>query len=59
MKYIIAARYNERGEQVADGEAMTLDCQAARDILFRLNRKTVDCNGYQREAEEDSRADWK
>lgn len=42
MNYIIAARYNGRGELVLEGEDMQLDCQAARDILVRLNRMAYD-----------------
>ena len=41
MKYVIAARYNERGEQITEEEKeqLVLDCQTARDIVADLNSR--------------------
>lgn len=39
MEYKITARYNHKDERITEGKAqMTLDCQAARDAVARLNR---------------------
>lgn len=52
MNYIIAARYNGRGELVSEGEDMQLDCQAARDILARLNQtEYADDDGAAKQAD--------
>lgn len=56
MNYIIAARYNGRGELVSEGEDMQLDCQAARDILMRLNQmEYADEAGAAKQADSEAR----
>lgn len=39
MKYVIAARYDDKGDRIPEGERqrLVLDCQAAREIVAALN----------------------
>lgn len=48
MRYVIAARYNDRGEQITEEERkqLVLDSEAAREIVAELNSRaaTAYCN---------------
>lgn len=43
MKYVIAARYNEKGERITEEEKehLVLDCQTAREIVAQLNSRVT------------------
>lgn len=53
MKYVIAARYNERGEQITEEEKkqLVLDCQTARDIVADLNSRITSARNTSKAAD--------
>ncbi len=54
MNYVIAARYNEKGEQIYEHEKekLVLDSQIAREIVAGLNMAISDIDETVRSKEE-------